>query len=124
MSYQVGDLASFVGFGTNPGSAPPIQVFKFWDASVVVTDQVPGTVVKRFNIGGNPAEGPGTPYRLPYEIDVCDYLGHLVSAFVGAIAVNNPPTVYGAPTVTPNNQAVPFQTQVAVSAYDLENNGV
>lgn len=126
---QVGDTVTFVSVGTQPGSVQPCYIWKFWDASVLVSGQNQGTVLKQLNLGGNPAEGgvngtPGPPYVIPYRCEVCDAYGTTVRVFPGTIAVNNPPVIYGNPTVTPDNQPYPFTTQVQVEAYDLENNGV
>jgi len=79
-------------------------------------------VAKRLNLGGNPAESP--PFTLPYRCEICDRGGTVIAIVPGMIAVNDAPTIYGSPTVIPDNEAFPFQTQVEIKAYDLENNGV
>ena len=127
---QVGDLYTFVSAGTLPGSATPAYVWKFWDASVAVAMANQGTVVKKLNLGGNPAEGgangtPGPPYVIPYRCEICDpQRGEVVAVIPGTLAVNNPPSIYGSPTVTPNNTAFPFTATITVQAYDLEESGV
>ena len=122
---QVGDILVFTAQGTLPGSPCPAYVWKFWDASVAVSGINQGTVSKRLNVGGNPAETAlVTPFVLPYRVEICDYAGTVLKALDRQVAVNNPPTLYGSPLATPNNQAFPFATQVRLQAYDLENNGV
>lgn len=122
---QIGDIYTFYSVGTLPGSATPAYVWKFWDGNVAVSAENRGTVTKRLNLGGNPAEGGGPPYVIPYRVEICDMqTGEVVQIIPSTLEVNNPPTVYGAPTITPNNQAFPFQTAIQVQAYDLENNGV
>jgi hypothetical protein len=61
---------------------------------------------------------------LPYRCEICNDQGTIVAVKNRQISVNNPPTLYGNPTITPNNQPFPFQTQISVVAYDMENNGV
>lgn len=122
--YQVGDIAQFSTFGTVVGSATPIYVWKFWDGNVQVSATNFGSVTKRLNIGGNPSEGGSAPYVIPYRCDICDNLGNTVQVVPFTIPVNNPPSIYGAPTINPNNQAFPFSTVATVQAYDMENHGV
>ena len=122
---QVGDVVIFMTAGTAPGSASPNYVWKFWDGSVQASNQNQGTVSKRLNLGGNPAEvgqgaGGSPPYVIPYRCDICDSYGTTVEVVPGTIGVNNPPTIYGAPSVSVDNQAFPFTTQIQVEAYDLE----
>lgn len=119
---QLGDLKTFRVLGTPPVYPQPIYVYKWWDGSVIATGTASGSVVKRLNLGGNPAEGGGPPFVVPFRCDICDQLGNVVQVVPSTIEVNNPPTIVGAPTITPNNHAFPFETQVRVAAYDLENN--
>lgn len=121
---QVGDLKTFRVLGTPPVYPDPIYVWKFWDGQAMATGTESGSIQKRLNLGGNPAEGGGPPFVVPYRCDICDQLGNVVQVITSTIAVNNPPTVVGAPTITPNNQAFPFQTQIVLNAYDLENGGL
>lgn len=122
---QVGQLKTFYVEGTPPVFPAPIYVWKFqWDGDVIVTGTENGSVVKRLNVGGNPAEGVGPPFVIPFRCEICDRLGNTVQVLTSTVAVNNPPTVVGAPTITPNNQAFPFQTNIKISAYDLENAGL
>lgn len=119
---QVGDLKTFRVAGSPPTYPDPTYVWKFWDGAVIATGTASGSVQKRLNLGGNPAEGGGPPYVIPFRCDICDQLGNVVQTLTDKIAVNNPPTIVGAPSVTPNNQAFPFTPEIDISAYDLENN--
>lgn len=117
---QVGDLKTFRVMGTPPAYPTPLYVWKFWDGSVSATGTYSGSVQKRLNLGGNPAES----FTVPYRVDICDSLGNLVQVVPDTVQVNNPPTVVPAPTVNPQDQPFPFQTAITIRAYDLEDNGV
>lgn len=121
---QVGDLKTFRVLGTPPVYPDPIYVWKFWDGAVMATGTESGSVQKRLNLGGNPAEGGSAPFVVPFRCDICDQLGSTVQVVTSTIPVNNPPTIVGAPSITPNNQAFPFSPTIKINAYDLENNGV
>ena len=86
-----------------------------------VSYQNTGPVSKQLNLGGNPAEGVGLPYVLPLRCEICDTADNVPRIDPQTVAANNSPTIYGAPTVRPNSQPLPFQTQVQVTAYDLES---
>lgn len=122
---QVGDTIVFTAPGTMPGSALPIYVWKFWDASVGVSVANRGTIAKRLNVGGNPIETSLVqPYALPYRVDIVDQYGTTAQVLNRNVAVNNPPSLYGNPTVTPNNQLLPYQTAVRLQAFDVEGKAV
>ena len=122
MPNQVGDLKTFEVTGSPPVYPQSIYVWRWWDGSGTVTVVPNGVVQKRLNLGGNPAELVGPPYVVPFRCDICDNLGNVVQVLTDKIAVNNPPTIVGAPSVTPNNQAFPFVPSIQVSAYDMEDN--
>jgi hypothetical protein len=117
---QVGQLKTFRVMGTPPAYPVPIYVYKFWDGSVIATGTYAGSVQKRLNLGGNPAES----FTVPYRCDICDNLGNVVQVVTSSIQVNNPPTIVPSPTVVPNDHAFPYPVTISVRGYDLEDNGV
>ena len=117
---QVGDQKTFRVMGTPPSYPAPVYAYKWWDGSVSVTGTYSGSVLKRLNLGGNPAE----TFTVPFRCEICDTLGNVVQIIADTIAVNNPPTVVPSPTIVPNDQAFPFATQITTRAYDLENTSV
>lgn len=117
MPNQVGQVETFAVMGTPP-SQPLAYVFSFWDGSSITTAY--GSTTKELNAGGNPANSPA--FTLPFRVDVCDRHGNS-QVITGTVGVNNPPTVFGAPTITPNDAAFPFVSQVVTRAYDLEEAG-
>lgn len=122
---QIGDSLIFVGPGTQPGSACPFYVWKMWDGQALVSAENCGAVSKCLNKGGDPLQTAlVAPFLLPYTCEICNDEGTVFKTLFRKVEVNNPPTLASAPTIVPNNQAFPFQTQLQVVAYDLENNGV
>lgn len=112
---QVGQTKTFSVQGT-PSAGTLAYVFRWWDTEVTASGS--GTATKQLNIGGNPSDA----FQLRFKCEICDQLGNS-QVLNGAVACNNPPNVVPSPTITPNYQALPYQTQVITRAYDLEEAG-
>lgn len=115
---QVGDNYLFTVAAHTTGAT---YVWKYWDGDTAASVKSTGSAFKQLNLGGNPAEG----FTVPVKCVVCDAAqGDVIYSTDGRLAVNNPPTVYGSPDQTVNDGAFPYQTQVTVEAYDLEDAGL
>jgi len=115
---QVGDDKTFYVAAHTSGAR---YVWKYWDGATAVSAQSAGSNVKRLNLGGNPAEG----FTVPVRCEVVDPIkGETVYITTGRLPVNNQPTLYGSPTVSNNDAAFPYQTTIAIRAYDLEDAGI
>lgn len=121
---QVGDYLACNVVGSAPAGSAPAYVWRFWDGEVIATGTTSGSALKLITRGGNPAEGGSAPFKLPFRCDICDQLGNVAQTLTATVKVNNPPTIYGAPTVTPNNAAFPFDAAASVTVYDHEEAGI
>ncbi len=118
--HQVGDVVTLRVMGTPSAASEPVYVWKWWDGAVAVTGTASGSVLKRLNLGGNPAES----FTVPFRCDICDALGNVVQVLPDTIQVNNPPTVVPSPTASNLDKPFPYTSQIVVKAYDMEEAGV
>lgn len=91
-------------------------VWSWWDGTVDATT-VP-YVSKRINMGGIP--GMRT---LSYRVTIVDAEGQS-TVRTGSFLANNPPGIVPSPSVTLNDAAFPYDTQIRVTAYDLDNDPI
>lgn len=112
---QVGQTKTFTLSVVPPAeSGVYAYIWKFWDGTVAATTTP--TVTKKLNVGGNPANS-----RLLYY--TCEPVmedGRSIM-ITGQIEVNNPPDVVPSPTVSNNDQFFPYATDIALTAYDPDN---
>lgn len=112
---QVGETKTFTLSVVPPAeSGVYAYIWKFWDGSVAATTTP--TVTKKLNVGGNPANS-----RLLYY--TCEPVmedGRSIT-ITGQIEVNNPPDVVPSPTISNNDQFFPYNTDIALTAYDPDN---
>jgi hypothetical protein len=113
--FQVGlpvslSISSITGTGSNIYS----YVWKLWDGSVMVTT-TPSTPCFDINMGGQPGAN-----NLNYSVTPVQLDGQNV-VLNGSILCNNPPSLYPTPTITPNDGLFPFQTELKVVAFDMDN---
>lgn len=89
-------------------------VWHWWDGATEATT-VP-TTVKRLNIGGE----PGTN-ELHYRCEpvLVDGQSTVIDGVV--VDVNNPPTVFPPVTVSQNDAYFPYDTEIAVTAFDFDD---
>jgi hypothetical protein len=115
---QVGETKTFSLSVTPPSTAGIYAyIWKFWDNTVAVT-KVP-TVDKVLNIGGD----PGNSRKLFFTCQPVKEDGQSV-LITGEVVVNNPPSVIPSPEITNNDDFFPYPTQIRISAYDVENDGL
>jgi len=112
---NVGDNA-VVGISSTSSAGTNIYayVWKWWDASSTAT--IIPTTNKLVNIGGQPTDNRLLRFSVsPVSIDG----SHVV--INGSFQANNPPYIVPSPTISVNDEYFPYQTQLRVTAYDLEN---
>jgi hypothetical protein len=107
---NVGDTKQFILAGAPAAGNGYAFTWNWWDNSVSVTT-VPH-VAKRINQGGT----------LPYNLVQSDAFGRNVT-YSGSIIVNQPPQLVGAPTISVNDQAFPFNTLLNGTAADPDHPG-
>ena len=112
---QVGETKTFTLSVVPPAeSGVYAYIWKFWDGSVAATTTP--TVTKKLNVGGDPANS-----RLLYY--TCEPVmedGRSIT-ITGQIEVNNPPDLVPSPMISNNDQYFPYQTDIALTAYDPDN---
>jgi hypothetical protein len=113
--FQVGlpvslSISSITGTGSNVYS----YVWKLWDGSVLVTT-TPSTPCFDINMGGQPGANNLNFSVTPVQLDGQNIVLN------GSIICNNPPTIYPTPTITPNDSLFPYQTELKVVAFDMDD---
>lgn len=115
---QVGQTKTFALSVTPPAdSGVYAYVWKFWDGTVAVTS-IP-RVEKILTIGGDPNDSR----KLYFTCQPVMENGESV-AITGQVAVNNPPYVIPSPEITKNDEFFPYSTQIRLTAYDVEGDGL
>lgn len=117
MAYQVGQTAVF-SLATVPTNGTNIYsyVWEWWDGTKEATT-VPFNS-KRINIGGHPLTGSLLYACKPVQTDGQSTVIH------GSISANNAPIVISPLEVTLNNGFLPYQTEIRVTAYDIERDDI
>lgn len=99
---------------SSAGSNIYSYAWRLWDGSSTATT-VP-SLTTSVNIGGNPQDNR----LLDYDIVPVATDGSYV-VINGSFQANNPPYVVPSPTISQNDTFFPYQTQLEVVVYDLEN---
>lgn len=109
---QVGQNKTFMLSATS-GSQIYSYVWKFWDSTSEAT--VYPTVQKMLNIGGNPLDDRSLYYTCnPVAVD-----GQQV-VVNGSLQVNNPPGIVPSPSISANNEYLPFTARLQLDAFDVD----
>ena len=111
--FQVGALVSFA-ISPTPSTGTQIYsyVWRFWDGTVLATT-APYTPPIAINMGGDPTIGELHCSVMPVQIDGQS------TVINGTIQANNPPSI-SSPTVSVNDGFFPYQTELKVTAFDLD----
>ncbi len=115
---QIGDTLHLTAtFDGLPAGVPVTYIWEFpWDNSVAATT-VPA-FDKVLNKGGNPANGQ----LLYYTVTAALPDGQHIST-TQSVAVNWPPMIVPSPTISKNDATFPYDTQIAFTAWDVEQAG-
>lgn len=109
---QVGQNKTFM-LSTTSGSQIYSYVWKFWDNTSEAT--VYPTVQKMLNIGGNPLDDRSLYYTCnPVAVN-----GQQV-VVNGSLQVNNPPGIVPSPSISTNDDYLPFSTRLRLDAFDVD----
>lgn len=113
--FQVGLPVSLsISSVSSTGTQIYSYVWKLWDGSVLVTT-TPATPCFDINLGGQPGAN-----NLNFSVTPVQTDGQNV-VLNGSIICNNPPSIYPTPTITPNDSYFPYQTELKVVAFDMDN---
>lgn len=112
---NVGDTQRFELYGSHRDGLR--YVWQWWDRSVTVVGT--NVVDHVLNQGGDPNDG----LVVRFTATVVDEIGQNAT-YGSSLAVNNPPGVVPAPSISRNDEVFPFDTNIAVTAYDFESDAI
>lgn len=103
-------------FNGLPPGVPVTYVWRWWDGSVTATT-TPSTT-KTLNKGGNPANSQLLYFTVTAALPDAQHL-----TTINSVQVNWPPMIQPSPTVSRNDEFFPYTSQVALTAWDVEQGG-
>jgi len=114
MIYQVGDNAQFVVNTVSEAGSIYSYVWRAWDATIQVGTT--GTIFKRINMGGDPANGN----QLIYACSPVMLTGESTNLY-GTITANNPPFIAPSPSISKNDDYYGYFTDLSLVAYTIDS---
>lgn len=111
--FNVGQTLEFNAVFTPPDNVSVVYVWEWWDGTVTVTTT--STTSKVLNLGGDPHNGR----LLYYTVTAVLPDAQRITA-TATVEVNWPPQIRPSPTVTVNDAYFPYDTTIAVTAWDVE----